>query len=422
MTAGALVKAGVIMLKLIIYNVFKHKFLFILIGFMVVLLCFYLMVGLNTAFSVSESLTRAVAENMTGDVIIASGKTKYLDVITKDGEKKIIPLERWEELLSFLRSKDYIRNASPRLRVWGIVKSDLNEMPMIITGVDPASEGELLPNRFLQTGRWVQSSNEIAMYYRHSDFLSTTNGAILGIGVRTVDGYENFDTNRLVGIFDYKDLAFYTEFSFYGIVTLDYLNSLLMTHEKTVSEIFVSLKDKKYLGKMKYDIRSKFGSGYRYVLPQDSSNLVNGIYLLTQFSVWFVAVLLIVLVYLCSSFLVNISIETRRQEIGIYQALGVKKWRIALLFGGEFLFVLILFGIIGIGLGYLEVLNVSSNGIEATIIPLQLIFGRSILYIQSYFQTLLLLCGILLITFIGSVLNAIIKLAQLDPVEVMREL
>ena len=410
------------MLKLIFYNVFKHKILFILIGLMVVLLCFYLMIGLNTVFSVSESLTRAVAENMTGDVIIASGKARFLDVITKDGEKKIIPLEKWEELLSFLRSKRYVRNASPRLRVWGLVKSDLNETPMIITGVDPLSEGSLLPNRFLESGRWVSASNEINMYYRHSDYLSTTNGAVLSIAVMTVDGYENFDTNRLVGIFDYKDLSFYTEFSFYGLVSLDYLNSLLMTHEKTASEIFVSLADRKFLDEMKGDIAKKFGYNYRFVLPQDSSNLVNGIYLLTQFSVWFVAVLLILMVYLCSSFLVSITIETRRQEIGIYQALGVKKWRIGILFGGEFLFVMLIFGIIGIILGWMVVLCMQENGIEATIIPLQLIFGRSVLFVRNYPGTILVLCGILFITFLGSVIDAIIKLSRLDPVEVMREL
>ncbi|MGA2140984.1 MAG: FtsX-like permease family protein [Brevinematales bacterium] len=410
------------MFKLIIYNIFKHKFLFILIGLMVVLLCFYLMIGLNTVFSVSESLKRAVAENMTGDVIIASGKAKYLDVITKDGEKKIVPLEKWEEVLAFLRGKDYVRNASPRLRVWGLVKSDLNETPMIITGVDPDSEEGLLPNRTLESGRWVKTSNEIAMYYRHSDYLSTTNGAVLSIAVMTVDGYENFDTNRLVGIFDYKDLSFYTEFSFYGLVSLDYLNSLLMTHEKTASEIFVSLKNAGDLGRMKRDVLNQFGNNYRFILPQDSSNLVNGIYLLTQFSVWFVALLLILMVYLCSSFLVNISIETRRQEIGIYQALGVKKWRIALLFGGEFLCVLVLFAIIGISLGAMVVAGMQSDGIEATIIPLQLIFGRQVLYVRSYPGTVLVLCGILFLTFLGSVLTAVIKLSKLDPVEVMREL
>ncbi len=410
------------MFKLIIYNVFRHKFLFILIGFMVMLLCFYLMIGLNMVFSVSESLTTAVSENMTGNVIIASSKARHIDVITKEGEKKIIPLEKWEELLSFLRSRDYVINASPRLRVWGLVKSDLNEMSMIITGIDPESEGNLLPNRVLLSGRWVRTSNEIAMYYRHSEFLSTSNNEVLGIAVMTVDGYQNFDTNRLVGIFDYKDLAFYTEFAFYGLVTLDSLNSLMMTKSKTASEIFVRLKGNKYLDVMKRDIAANFGNNYRLILPQDSSNIVNGIYLLTQFSVWFVAVLLILMVYLCSSFLVNISIETRRQEIGIYQALGVKKWRIGLLFGGEFLFVLILFGIIGIVLGWMAVENIATNGIEATIIPLQLIFGRSVLYIQSYPGTLLVLCLILFITLIGSVLNAIVKLARLDPVEVMREL
>jgi ABC-type lipoprotein release transport system permease subunit len=380
------------------------------------------MIGLNTVFSVSDSLTKAVTENMTGDLIIASSKAKRIDVITKDGEKKIIPLEKWEELLTFIRSRDYVKNASPRLRVWGLVKSDLNEAPMIITGIDPASEGELLPNRTLETGRWVETSNEIAMYYRHSDLLSTTNGATLGILVQTVDGYQNFDTAKLVGIFDYKDLSFYTEFSFYAFVSLDYLNSLLLTKEKTAGEIFVALKGTKYVNTLKNDISKKFGNLYRFILPQDSSNLVNGIYLLTQFSVYFVAILLILMVYLCSSFLVNISIETRRQEIGIYQALGVKKWRIGLLFGGEFLIVLLAFGIIGIGLGWMMVDNIAVTGIEATIIPLQLIFGRAILYIKTYPMAFLIICGVLLLAFIGSVVNAIIKLAQLDPVEVMREL
>jgi ABC-type antimicrobial peptide transport system permease subunit len=205
-------------------------------------------------------------------------------------------------------------------------------------------------------------------------------------------------------------------------VTLDYLNSLLMTKQKTAGEIFVALKDIKNLEEMQRDIALEFGKSYRYILPQDSSNIVRGIYLLTQFSVWFVAILLIVMVYLCSSFLVNISIETRRQEIGIYQALGVKKWRIGLLFGGEFLFVLSVFGVIGITLGWIAVGSLSVNGIEASIIPLQLIFGRSELFVQSYPAAFMILCGILFITFLGSVLNAVIKLARLDPVEVMREL
>ncbi len=193
------------MIKLIIHNVFKHKFLFILIGLMVILLCFYLILGMNIVFSVSESLRKAVAENMTGDIIVTSSKVKRLDVITKDGEKKIIPLENWQELLTFLRSREYVVNASPRLRVWGLVKSDFNEIPMIITGVDPTSEKDLLPKRKMDNGNWLSTTNEINLYYRHSDYLNVNTGATLGVGVQTIDGYFNFDLAKLVGVFDYED-------------------------------------------------------------------------------------------------------------------------------------------------------------------------------------------------------------------------
>ncbi len=89
------------MIKLIFHNVLKHKFLFILIGLMVIMLCFYLIVGMNTVFSISKSLKKAVAENMTGDVIITSAKVKRLDVITKDGEKSLSRLKTGRNFFCF---------------------------------------------------------------------------------------------------------------------------------------------------------------------------------------------------------------------------------------------------------------------------------------------------------------------------------
>ena len=50
------------MLKLILSNVVKHKLLYILIGLVVALLSFYVVIGLDTVFSVSNSLERAIAE------------------------------------------------------------------------------------------------------------------------------------------------------------------------------------------------------------------------------------------------------------------------------------------------------------------------------------------------------------------------
>lgn len=389
---------------------------------MVMLLCFYLVIGMNTVFSVSASLKKAIAENMTGDMIIASSKAKRIDVITKDGEKEIVPLENWELLLDFIRSCPEVANASPRLRVWAFVQSEKNDIPMIITGIDPASEPGLLPNRKLEEGRWITSANEIEMYYRHSDYLSAFLNDTLGITVFTVDGYPNYDNATLTGIFDYEDLAFYTEFAFYGFVTLDFLTQLQTRKEKIASEIFIRLKDKNKVTQLQRKIETKYPGFYRFIQPQDSANLTSGVYKLTFFTVYFVAILLMIMVYLCSSFLVNISIETRRQEIGIYQALGVKKWRISLLFGGEFLVVMIISGIAGVLLGLYMMQGISTYGIEATIIPLMLVFGRSILYITNDPMTFLVIGVILFLAFIGSTLNAILRLSKLDPVEIMHEL
>ncbi len=284
------------------------------------------------------------------------------------------------------------------------------------------AEKELLPNRKMDNGYWLTTTNQINLYYRHSDYLNINTGAVVGIGVQTMDGYFNFDPAKLVGVFDYEDLAYYTEFALYAFVSLDYLNSLLMTKEPLVGEIFVRLHQNRNLNSLISDIKNRFGKIYRFILPQDSSNLVSGIYKLTYFTIYFIAFLLLLMVYLCSSFLVNLSIETRRQEIGIYMALGVKKWRIGLLFGGEFLLVMIFFGLLGTLLGLYVMQGISTNGIEATIIPLHLIFGRSILYIQNYPQTFIIITFILLIAFIGNTLYAIQKMSKLDPVEVMRDL
>lgn len=410
------------MWKLIIYNVYKHKFVFYLIGATVLLSSFYLVIGLNTVFSVNRSLIDAVADNMTGDVIIVPREVNRIDIITKDGEKKLINLPRHEELLKYLNGLDYVLAAAPRLRIRGVVRSEDNILPMVIHGIDPEAEKKLLPNRTLESGRWLEKNGEMMLYYRHSDRLSVKLGDKLGINVETLDGYTNFDVADLVGIVDYKDVNFYSEVAFMGYISLDFLNQLLTSDENYVGDIYIRLKKGESVGRLQNDIHSKFGDLYNYVEPQDSAYLIQGIYRLTGFSIYFIAFLLLFMVYLSSSLLVNLSIETRRQEIGIYMALGVPVWRIGILFGGELFIVMIIFGILGTSLAISAMNTLFSSGIEAVIIPLQLIFGRYEVFIVNHMETYISVIALLAIVLLGTTVSAIYKLSKQSPVEIMRDL
>lgn len=411
------------MLKLIFHNISKHILTNILIGILLLLLSFYMIIGLNVLFSISSSLKRATADNLTGDLIIAARSVKHLDILNKDGEKKIIPLPNWQKLYRFLQTNEWVAVASPRLRVWSMAWSSKNRLPLILTGVDPSSDPALLPARKMKWGKWETSSNQICMYYRHSDMMSMTTNNILDFTIALENGTTSSDHAVVTGVFDYKDMEIYTTLAMYGIVDLHYLNTLLLnTNSDIATELFVRMKDTSKISKLKKEIKSTFGNKYRFIQPQNSANLIKGIFTLTHFIIYAVAVILLLLVYLCSSFLINMVLESRRKEIGIYMAMGVRKWDIGKLFSGEFVVTAFVFGSIGIFLGSLVMNYLTSTGIEASIIPLLLVFGRKVLFIHYDWISILVVIVLLAITIISNTLSTVHKLNKIDPVDVMKDL
>ena len=229
-------------LKLILNNVLKHKVLYILIGLVVALLSFYVVIGLNTVFSVSSSLERAIAENMTGDLIIASPEATSIDLISRSRERGSCPWTDGGQALAFVaRPAIRRRGRPPPSRARDAEVPESNYLPIVLTGVDPARERGLLPRRKLDEGDWVSGPGQINLYYRHADLLSASVGDVLGVTVTTRTGYARFETLRLVGNLDYSDVDYYSEFAYGGFVTLDYLNGLLMSEAPLVSEIHVRL-------------------------------------------------------------------------------------------------------------------------------------------------------------------------------------
>jgi ABC-type lipoprotein release transport system permease subunit len=409
-------------IRLILNNVLKHKLLYVLIGLVVALLSFYVVIGLNAVFSISESLERAIAENMTGDLIVASADAKGIDIISRSGEKALAPIADWRAALAFIRGRAYVVAAAPRLRVPAILRSEDNYLPVVLTGVDPGLELGLLPRRKLDEGDWISGPGQMNLYYRHADYLSAKVGDTLGLTVTTRTGYDRFETVRLVGNLDYSDIDYYGEFAYHGFVTLDYLNWLLMNGTPLVSEIHVRMGPGGSPARLEKDLRKALGSGFSFILPRDSSRLVQGIYRLTRFIAFSVMVLLFAMVYLCSSFIINLAIESRSREIGIYQAMGIKRWKIGLLFSGEFLVVMAAFALVGSALAAWVMRGLSTQGITASIIPLHLVFGRSVLYIRDSPRTYLLTFLIILLAFAGNAATALFRMGKLQVAEIGREL
>jgi cell division protein FtsX len=174
--------------------------------------------------------------------------------------------------------------------------------------------------------------------------------------------------------------------------------------------------------RLEKDLSRAVGPGFRFILPRDSSHLVQGIYKLTRFIAFFVMAILFAMVYLCSSFIINLAIESRSREIGIYHAMGIRHWKVGLLFSGEFLVVMTAFALVGSALAAWVMRGLSAHGITASIIPLHLVFGRSVLYVKDSLRTYLLTFLIILLAFAGNAAMALIHMSKFESLEIGREL
>lgn len=409
------------MLRLIFSNIEKHKLLYFLMGVMFFVLAFYLLIGLNILSTIDKSLTKAVIDNMSGDLIIVPKEVKKIDLITKDGEKKLYRLENPDTVLAFLDRREDVIAAAPRVRIWGMLRTDRNLMPVILVGVDPAREKMLLPGRTMDEGDWLTGGPQVCLFYRHSDYLSASLGEQIAVNAVTEAGYQNMDVAELKGILTYNELDYYTDYALFGFIPLDFLHQLRQSSESFAGEIVVRLSESGKFKDVSEALESTFPGKYNFIPPHESSSLVFGVSTLSKFGILLVASVLVLMVLLCSGFLISISIESRRMEIGIYQAIGIRNSTIGLLMGGELLFVIFLFGFLGIFAGNLFIGESMKDGIQATIIPLNLILGRKLTPVVTSFSANLWVITLLVLVFCGNLLYSIRKLGQLNPIDVLRE-
>jgi len=409
------------MVKLILDSIYRQKLLFILIGIIMAVFSIYLILGLNTAFSVTGSLKAAIRDNLSGDCILTSSEMDYLDYIGKSGEGDLINIKDSSGVVSFLNSLEGVEEAFPRLRISGQGISEKNDMGLVVIGVSSEENLASLPGRFLREGQWLSEENQSLLYYRHADELNVKTGEYLGIRIPTLDGYTASVPTVLTGQLGFKELGFYLDYCNHVFVPVESLSQWIGSPDVLTSEILIMLKSGVSLNTLRKALEDKYPGRYSLWKPQDVSSLFSGIYLLVFFSIFLVAGLMLFFVFLTSSFLVSVTIETRRKEIGIYQAMGVSLYRISLLIGGEVASAALLFGVGGTLISLLLMKSLSYQGIHALIIPLKMIFGRPVLFISNYGMTFLLLFLFLFVGVLLAMFNGLLKLSKLDPIDVLRE-
>jgi len=269
------------MIRLIVGNLWRHRLIFGLVGLLIVLLSLYLSVALSVAFSVSKSLGSAVRDNLTGDAVIMDARVESVEMISPDSARRIELLREPQALLEFVQGHDDVQLASTRLGASAFLRSANNVAPFMLIGQSVERGAALLPHRHLTSGQAPHSEDDIALYYRHADMLSANLSETLNATIKTSDGSERDAPLRLTGLYDYEDLAFYTEFVFAGFMDIDQLRRLQGLAPDATSELHLRLKPGRGLGPLQRDLHTRFSDGYKLVEPQDASALVQGIHALT---------------------------------------------------------------------------------------------------------------------------------------------
>jgi len=413
------------MLKLIINNIKSHLLPYALSASVTAFLTFYLVICFNTLLSITQSLRVAVSDNMSGHFVVVPQGQAGIEMIDTSAELKNTAIPEWKKLMDWLDAHDLVAAASPRITMNGNVRSRHNLVAVQIHGVDWTREALLLPGRTIEAGDEPSEDGNIAMYYRHADTLSADIDDPLGLVWFDSEGYRRFSPGVLRTRFEYDALSYYHEYAAAAFVPVNWLKNLMQSEsgKTAINRIHIRLHNPEHAGKFKKEFTRKWGHLAAVLISaEDTSRLVRGIGMLTLVLALLVAGILIILALVSSAFAASLLLESRRVEIGVYQAIGVSQNRIAGLIAGEFFLASLAAALIGVVASFPVMNMISSTGIRATIAPLYLVFGRPLLTISSNPWTPVFTVLLLTITFMCTVGYAVIRLGKIQAVEVLRDI
>lgn len=409
-------------IKIAMRNLMRHRYRTFLTGAIISIIAFIFVFGLSVSEGISEGLIEKIIRLNTGHVIITSIENKNssdesAENVSWDKQK----IENVSDIENELIKYGEVNKIARRLKITGIVASDIKTGPCIIVGIEPDKEPELLLSDLeVKEGEFLPLDKKDNSIYISSTIAEVYNAGV-GDNLTLICQTENYASNSI----DFKVCGIFKESSwkeYYSYVYLSDAQSLAGIEENTITHLKVTLdrrEDSEYIAKK---INENIGNSYG-IYARDwrtASEMLLGTVMIMEVSVYGMCVILF---FLIGAILINnisMAIHERTNEIGILMAMGMTGKGIYSLFLWETFILSSIFIFVGELIGCILSVVLGNIGIPAFTEVLKLSFGADYTYPILRPEFVILSAGIILLLSILLTIIPIKKAVKLDPAEAVR--
>lgn len=374
--------------------------------------------GLGLLLLMAGVLTGEMRGSMETAILLQSGHFQ-VRAASYDEDKASLA---WDDLIANpgdistqIAGMSQVKVATPRLFASGIVAEGDEAVGVSIIGIDPDSEANRPYRAGLLSGTFFSAGDRegILLGKNLADRLGLRTGDEVYLLVNTSSGDVNEQLFTIRGIYTTMTPAFDGATIF---MPLDKAQAITQTNNHA-STIFVLLHDREQTGPV---VAALQGGGYQIKTWQEANAFVLQY---EELANAYMVVLYLIVLAITATVIVNtlvMAVFERTREIGIYASMGMKGWRIMVMFFAESLLLAIGGVIIGLIIGGLMNLYASTVGFYIGNMGITGILLGERIYAQLTLESVI---NLTILTFIVALLAALypaLLAANLEPVEALR--
>lgn len=405
-----------------IRNLRRHKKRSMMTGIMIGVAALTMLLTLAFSQSIAAKMTDSIVRNYTGNIQIHAPVRGEIQVFMAAADDTPF-LKDSRRILQIARRERDVYEASPRLRLQGLLSNGEDAMGITAIGIDSKRERKVSPKIKVVKGSYLTHGKGILLAKKVAQYFDARIGQEFVIVTTTPDGYTNGISLQLAGIVSAEGMeAFFDDTLVY--MDIHAARRLLYLNRQEVSEVVLALKEGAAEERVIPALEKAYRAGglrVRLDRWQDVAGMLSGILMAGVMLPQMALVILLIVVAFGISNTILMAVLERTPEIGTMMALGAKRREIITLFMVETATL----GAIAAGIGCLIgagiIYYLSRVGIPATVEALEFIFGgKRFYFIFSWTGIAVSFGGIVFFSALVTALPA--RLAtRFNPVEALRQ-